>query len=110
MTAALTRGSFSSHSLMLPFERIEFTRAVAAQGILCGRIEIFSDRLPSHVELALDFADGPVLGPVKPVQFIDLIGSQHCLVSSFMRQDGQLNQQDVVCKMTPAAPGEVEAL
>ena len=62
------------------FERIEFAPAVAAQGILCGRVEIFPDRLRSDVELALDFADGPAFGPVKPVQFIDLIGSQHCFV------------------------------
>jgi len=96
--------------LYVAFERIEFARAVPAQGILCGRIEIFPDRLPSDVELALDFADRPAFGPVKAVQFIDLIGSQHCLVPLFMRQDLRLNQQDVVCKMTPAAPGEVEAL
>ena len=62
------------------FERIEFARAAAAQGILCRRSKIFPDRPPPDIELALDFADGPVLGPVQPVQFIDLIGSQHCLV------------------------------
>jgi hypothetical protein len=47
---------------------------------LCRRIEILSDRLPSDIELPFDFTDGPVLRPVQPVHFIDLIGGQHCLV------------------------------
>jgi hypothetical protein len=36
-----------------------------------------ADRFPAHVEMPLDLADGPVLGPVEPVQIVDLFGGQH---------------------------------
>ena len=61
-------------------ERIEFARAVTARRVLRRRIEIFPDRLPAHVELPHDFPNGPVFGPVQPVQLIDLIGGQHCFL------------------------------
>jgi hypothetical protein len=77
MTAALTPGSFSSHSATAALERIELTRPVAVHRTLSRRIEVFADRFPAHVEMPLDLADGPVLGPVEPVKIVDLFGGQH---------------------------------
>ena len=75
MTAAVTVGSFSSHSDNGTLEGIELARAIPMGGVLRGRIEILPDRLPANVEMPLDLADGPVLGPVEPVQVVDLFGA-----------------------------------
>jgi hypothetical protein len=53
----------------------------------------------------IDFADGPVFGPVKPVQVVDLFGRQH-RSSLFIRQKRFARQKDVVCK-TEAGGAEV---
>lgn len=58
-------------------ERIELARPLTVHRTLGRRIEIFADRPPADVELSLDLADGPVLGPVEPVQIVDLFGGQH---------------------------------
>jgi hypothetical protein len=58
-------------------EWIELARPVSVHRTLRRRIEIFADRSPAHVEMPLDLADGPVLGPVEPVQIVDLFGGQH---------------------------------
>ena len=45
---------------------------------------MFLDGLPAHLEMALDLANGPVFGPVKSMQVIDLVSRQHgssCLSS-----------------------------
>jgi hypothetical protein len=60
--------------------------------------------------LPLDLADRPVLGPVQPMQVVDLFGAQHGVFSSVMRQNRQQSQQDVVCKMAPAGRCEREVL
>ena len=67
------------------FEGIEFARANTPGRPLRGRVEIFPDGSPGDLQLALDLADRPVLGPVQPVHIVDLIGGQHRLVF-FMRQ------------------------
>ncbi len=61
------------------FERIEFARTVAERRSLRRRFEVLADRSPAHFQMALDFADGPALGPVKPVQVVDLFGIEHPL-------------------------------
>jgi hypothetical protein len=76
MTAALTPGSFSSHSAIAPLNE-SLARPVAVHRALRRRVEIFADRLPAHVEMPLDLANGPVLGPVEPVQIVDLFDGQH---------------------------------
>jgi hypothetical protein len=58
-------------------KRIEFARPGAVHRTLRWRIKIFTDGPEADVELPLDFADGPVLGPVEPVQIVDLFGGQH---------------------------------
>jgi hypothetical protein len=58
-------------------EWIELARALALSGRLRRRFQILLDRAPAHLEVALDFANGPMLGPVKAVQVVDLIGGQH---------------------------------
>ena len=58
-------------------EGIEFAGALSMSGVLSGRIKVLPDRSPADVELPLDFADGPVLGPVRPMQVVDLFGGQH---------------------------------
>jgi hypothetical protein len=85
------------------FERVEFAKAVPMGGVLRGCIKILPDSFPADAELPLDLADGPVLGPVQPVQVVDLFGAQHGAFSSVMRQDRRLRQHVVVCKMAPAA-------
>jgi len=62
------------------FEGIEFARTAAERRSLRGRFEVFADCAPAHFEMALDSADGPALGPVKPVQVVDLFGVEHRLV------------------------------
>ena len=62
------------------FEGIEFARTAAERRSLRRRFEIFVNRAPAHFEMALDFADGPALGPVKPVQVVDLFGVKHRLI------------------------------
>jgi len=62
----------------LALERIEFTYALALDWPLRRSIQILLDGFPAHVEMALDFANRPVFGPVKPVQVVDLLSGQHC--------------------------------
>ena len=59
-------------------ERVELAGTLARGWTLRRRIQILLDGFPTHVKMALDFADGPVFGPVKPVQVVDLLGRQHC--------------------------------
>jgi hypothetical protein len=47
------------------FERIELTQALALSGCLRRRFQILLDRAPAHLEVPLDFANGPMLGPNK---------------------------------------------
>jgi hypothetical protein len=58
-------------------EGIEFAETLPFPRALSRCIQVFADCLPTHLQMALDFADGPVLGPVEPVQVIDLIGGEH---------------------------------
>ena len=59
------------------FEGIELAISLAFGHSLRGRIEILPDRPPTHVEMALDLADRPVLRPVQTVQVVDLFARQH---------------------------------
>ena len=61
------------------FERIDFAGTMAQCRNLRRRIEILPDRSPVHLQMAFNPADGPVLGPVEPVHFIDLISVKHAL-------------------------------
>ena len=59
-------------------EGIEFALALPRARVLApAHPDTFLMVLPAHVEMPLDFADGPALGPVEPVQVVDLIGRQH---------------------------------
>ena len=107
MTAAVTRGSFSSHSEIVTSEWIEFADAASQCRSLRGRLEIFSDRLPTDFQMAFNLANRPSLGPVEPVQVVDLIGGEHCL-SPFMQQARRRDQKDVVCKRAAREPGRAE--
>ena len=55
-------------------ERIQLTRARTLSGRLRRRFQILLDGAPTQLEVALDFANGPMLGPVKAVQLVDLVG------------------------------------
>src|SRR5262249_40139967 len=63
------------------FEGVEFTYPLAFHRTLCRCVQILADRFETDLQLTFDFADGPVLGPIEPVQVIDLIGRQHRLGS-----------------------------
>jgi len=83
--------------LLQPFgdialERIEFARTAAQRRSLRRRFEVLADRSPAHFQMAFDFADGPALGPVKPVQVIDLFGVEHRLVPLCGRIDGHTSR------------------
>ena len=52
----------------------------ATSRVRTRRLCVFPVLFPSDIGLSLASANGPVLGPVQPVDLIDLIGSQHCLV------------------------------
>ena len=68
----------------LVLEWIKLTYTLALDWPLRRSIQIFLDGLPAHLEMALDFANGPVFGPVKSMQVIDLVSRQHgssCLSS-----------------------------
>jgi hypothetical protein len=47
---------------------------------------------PAHFQMAFDFADGPALGPVKPVQVIDLFGVEHRLAALCGSIDGHTSR------------------
>ncbi len=59
------------------FERVELAAALAFRRSLRWRVQILLDGFPAHIEMALNLADRPVLGPVQPVQFVDLFACQH---------------------------------
>jgi hypothetical protein len=48
----------------------------AVRRALSCRIEIFADRFPAHVEMLLNLANGPLLGPAEPGQIVDLFAGQ----------------------------------
>ena len=62
------------------FIRVELAGPGSARGSLGRHVEILLDRLPTHVEMAFDLADGPVVGPVQAMQVVDLFGRQHGLL------------------------------
>ena len=64
--------------------------------------------LPAHLEMALDFANGP-FGPVKSMQVIDLVSRQHGSLL-FIRQKRFPSQKDVVCKAGVQDLGTEQAL
>ena len=45
--------------------------------VLPRRFQVLLDRWPAHVQVAFDFADRAVLGPIHPVQIVDLLAGQH---------------------------------
>ena len=108
--ALLDYGGRDSRVLLQPFsdlalERIELAGTAPQCRSLRGRMEILPDRLPTDFQMAFNLANGPSLGPVKPVQVVDLIGGEHRL-SPFMQQAWRRHQKDVVCKMAARAPGQ----
>src|ERR1035441_3849673 len=61
------------------FIRIEFAGPGPSRGSLVRHVQILLDRVPAHVQVALDLADRPVLGPVQAMQVVDLFGRKHGL-------------------------------
>src|ERR1035438_10180463 len=49
------------------------------RGSLGRHVQILLDRVPAHVQVALDLADRPVIGPVQAMQVVDLFGRKHGL-------------------------------
>jgi hypothetical protein len=58
------------------FDGVEFACARSSCGTIHRRIEILQDGVLARAEMAFDFADGPVLGPVQPMQVVDLFGRE----------------------------------
>ena len=69
-----------------------------SRGRLRRRVQILLDRVPAHVQVALDLADRPVLGPVQAMQVVDLFGGEHGSIS-FIRQKPIACQNDVLYKI-----------
>ena len=59
--------------------RIEFAGPGPSRGSLGRHVQILLDRVPAHVQVALDLADRPVVGPVQAMQVVDLFGRKHGL-------------------------------
>ena len=109
MTAAVTCGSFSSHSAILPLKESSLLERLRERWSLRRRFEVFADRSPAHFEMALDFADGPVFGPVKPVQVVDLFGVEHRLVPLCGRIGGYTSRL-LFARWRHGEPGGAEVL
>jgi len=82
-------------------EGIELTCALPLGRALRRRIEVLLDGPPAHAQVALDLADRPVLGPVRAMQVVDLIGGEHGAIS-VIRQKPPGRQDVVVCKIPTA--------
>src|ERR1700756_785358 len=59
--------------------------------------------------MALDLSDRPVLGPVEPVQVVDLLARQH-RTDSVIRQNPPSDQHVVVGKIPSPAPCGAEVV
>src|SRR3954453_4370728 len=99
MTAALAEGSFSSNSADSGFIRIEFAGPGPTRGSLSGHVQILLNRVPAHVQVALDLADRPVVGPVQAVQVVDLFGRKHGLDAHLLGAGRRWSQSDVLYKI-----------
>src|SRR6185312_15914501 len=102
----LDEGSGDSRIFLEPFrntglERIENAATLTLDRSLGWRVQVLPDGSPTHVE--------PVLGPVQPVQVVDLIAGQH-RQDSFIQQKRRTNQHVVVCKVPSPARSGVEVL
>src|SRR5271166_5668891 len=104
MTAPVTVASFSSHSAMVVLKGSSLLRRGRCCGALRRRIQVFPDGVPAQVEMALDFAGGPVLGPVEAMQVVDLFGREHGAIP-FIQRKSKGCQDVIVGKMLqlPAA-------
>ena len=59
------------------FERIEFARAVSPRWFLRRRFQILRQGAAADPQLLRDSAQRPLLNPVEPVNFADLVRCKH---------------------------------
>jgi len=57
------------------FEGIQFAGAGPCRRRLRWRLQILG--APTHAEMLLDLANGPMLDPIQVMQIVDLIGGEH---------------------------------